>query len=400
MCEMERRLKGQFILLLIRLVGIFSICLGVKELLLVNDQKIIYNLIGVALFYLVFSPMAATLPSGAKWRPAMAFIFFSILFFDYRLVIFIALPGTLYVCWGEKKFLSRFLQTLGHLTIGIYGAGLVRELMHVEFSANLQSYLAMTFCLFVHFLLNRLVAALIVSFRNQRSLKRQILLIRKDLNWGYFCAYVLGILMFLVYRVYRVPGLLLVILLLISIFQAVSYFQKLKDIEEKVYIDALTGAENRLSWEEYQEQLDQEKVNRSGAVFMMDLDHFKMMNDTFGHDFGDGILKEFVNHMKRNMKRQYRLFRYGGDEFILVVPSPVEEYSFVCSDVSAMLFLQDKLWKQKGFAVSVSFGYTFLSEHESIASIVRKADKLMYMKKFQKNIVKNSNADEKMLIKC
>ena len=211
--------------------------------------------------------------------------------------------------------------------MGIYAAGMIRDLMHVEFTATLVSYIAITVCLFVHFCINRLVAALIVAYRKQRNFVKQVYLLRKDLNWGYFCAYILGIIMFLIFRVYGVPGILLVILLLISIYQAFTYFQKLKDMEEKIYVDVLTGAESRMSWEEYQKQLEEDYLNRAGIVFMMDLDNFKLMNDTYGHNFGDQILKEFVCTVKQEMKRKFSLFRYGGDEFILVVRSTVEEYS-------------------------------------------------------------------------
>jgi diguanylate cyclase (GGDEF)-like protein len=399
MIKMERKLNGQLSFIFIRLMGLFSICVGIKALFVINNEKIFLNLIALSLFYLFFSPLSVTLPSGANWRPGMAFILFSLLYFDYRLVILIAIPGTVFVAWKGKGFFKRFSLTIGHLAIGIFAAGFAREIINVEFSVNLVSYFAITVCLFVHFCFNRLVAAFIVAQRKQRSFLKQIAMIKKDLNWGYFCAYILGILMFLIFRVYSVPGILLVILLLISIYQAFTYFQKLKDIEEKVYIDVLTGAENRMSWEEYQNKLDINDSGRSGVIFMMDLDNFKMMNDTFGHDFGDGLLKEFVNHVKTVMSRKFRFFRYGGDEFILVVPAPIEEYGDVYGEVSKMLLLQDKLWKQQGLEVSISFGQSYLSDQESIVNIVRKADKLMYMNKFEKSMVRNNKSNGKILIK-
>ncbi|WML54574.1 hypothetical protein RCG17_08230 [Neobacillus sp. PS3-12] len=260
---MEKRIKGQFSFIFIRLMGLFSIGVGLREIFMIDDEKLIFNLIALSLFYLFFSPFSVTLPSGANWRPGMAFILFSLLYFDYKLVILVAIPGTIFVAWKGKGFFKRFFLTIGHLAIGIFAAGFAREVLNVEYSVNLITYFAITVCLFVHFCFNRLVAAFIVSQRKQRSFLKQIALIKKDLNWGYFCAYILGILMFLIFRVYSVPGILLVILLLISIYQAFTYFKKLKDIEEKVYIDVLTGAENRMAWEAYQNQLDK---NDTGLI--------------------------------------------------------------------------------------------------------------------------------------
>lgn len=383
--------KG-FSLIFIRLIGFFSICFGIKELIAVNSGTIMINLAAASLFYLLFSPLFVTLPSGANWRPGMAFILFSILNFDFKLVILVAIPGTLLGALGKRGVLDRFFLTIGHLSIGIYAAGMIRGLMQVEFSAaSLISYTAITVCLFAHFCFNRLVAALIVAQRKQRSFLKQVYLLRKDLNWGYSCAYILGILMFLIFRVYGFPGILLVMLLLITIYQAFTYFQKLKDIEEKVYLDVLTGAENRMSWEEFQKQLEEDDQNRSGIVFMMDLDHFKMINDSLGHNFGDQILKEFVSHVKEEMSRKFRLFRYGGDEFILVVPAGVEEYSDVDFEVSKMLCSQNEQWRKQELAVSVSFGNAYLSEQDTIINIIRRADKLMYLNKFEKNMVTSNH---------
>lgn len=157
MAEMEKRSNGKFPLMFIRLIGFFSICFAIKELITINNGTIILNLAAGALFYLIFSPLVVTLPSGANWRPGMAFILFSLLNFDYKLVIFVAIPGTLFGAWGKKGVLSRFFLTVGHLSMGIYAAGMIRDLMHVEFTATLISYLAITICLLVHFSINRLV---------------------------------------------------------------------------------------------------------------------------------------------------------------------------------------------------------------------------------------------------
>lgn len=387
MNKLEKKSYREVPLNIIRLLGILAMIAGVKELLAINSAEVYISLAVTALLYLLFSPQSVTLPSGASWRPAMAFILFSLLNFDYRLVILIAIPGALFISRGKKDFFSRVLLTIGQLSVGIYAAGIVRELMNINFSASIVSYIAMTVCLIAHFLGNRFVAVIIVAIHKQRSILKQIYLIKNDLNWGYFCAYIVGILMYLIYRVYYIPGILLVIVLLITIYQALTYYIKLKDIEEKIYLDGLTDAESRMSWEEFLKENND--LYKTGMVYMMDLDYFKVINDTYGHNFGDKILQEFVIHIKKEMKRKYRLFRYGGDEFILVVYSPEQDYANVCKEVSNIFTIQNNIWSENGLAVSVSFGYAHFSKQENIESIVRKADKCMYMNKFKKNTVRS-----------
>ncbi len=104
MVEMEKRSNKQFPFLFIRMIGLFSICFGVKELITVNSGPIIFDIVATALFYLMFSPLFVTLPSGANWRPGMAFILFSLLNFDYKLVIFVAIPGTFLLLGGKRGF--------------------------------------------------------------------------------------------------------------------------------------------------------------------------------------------------------------------------------------------------------------------------------------------------------
>jgi diguanylate cyclase (GGDEF)-like protein len=377
-----RRAHTQILMNIIRLMGIFSIGLAMKELFELNQEADAVQLLIVAILFLIFSPLMVSLPSGTSWSPGIAFILFSILYFDFRLAILVAIPGILYSALRKKKFLSNFLLTIGHLSIGIYLAGYVYLQLQNLQPQNYIFYFAITICLVLHFFANRFIAALIVAHRKQASIRKQIYSIKNDLNWGYTCTYIIGIMMFLIFKDYHNPGLILVTLLLITIYKSFTYFQKLKAMEEKVYLDGLTNAENRMAWEEF----SRSRPLNSGNVFMMDLDHFKMINDTFGHEYGDQILEETVTYMKNEMKRKFRLFRYGGDEFILFVFSNQNECLKVNEEISEIILKQNNLWRQKGLNVSISFGNAYFSGKDPLANIVRIADKLMYKQKFEKNM--------------
>ena len=88
-----------------------------------------------------------------------------------------------------------------------------------------------------------------------------------------------------------------------------------KAFYEALYTDALTGAYNRRY---YEDQI--KKKSMHAGVAMFDLDDFKLANDTYGHDIGDAFLKTEVAVIKKMIRKTDALIRYGGDEFLLVMP--------------------------------------------------------------------------------
>lgn len=157
--------------------------------------------------------------------------------------------------------------------------------------------------------------------------------------------------------------------------------RKLDGYNQDLYIDALTGSYNRRY---YEERLKGKET--SAGVAVIDLDDFKLWNDTYGHGAGDVVLQTVVKAIRQSTRKTDSLVRYGGDEFLLVMP-----------DVSDEVFLKKLEYIQKqirdadipGFSrmrLSVSIGGVTVRE-EVMEEAVRKADRLMYQAKIQKNIV-------------
>ena len=96
--------------------------------------------------------------------------------------------------------------------------------------------------------------------------------------------------------------------------------KQLSGYNRELYTDALTGIYNRRYYEERIRN-----SNMSAGVAMIDLDDFKIYNDTFGHDAGDLALTTVVGIIKDNVRRTDMLIRMGGDEFLLVMPDIGEQ---------------------------------------------------------------------------
>lgn len=98
--------------------------------------------------------------------------------------------------------------------------------------------------------------------------------------------------------------------------------------------DALTGLYNRREMDRFlAEELDRcKRYSRHLSVVMLDIDHFKQVNDTYGHQVGDDVIRWLSGHVKRNIRSTDRAIRYGGEEVALILPETSLENAFLMAD--------------------------------------------------------------------
>lgn len=155
--------------------------------------------------------------------------------------------------------------------------------------------------------------------------------------------------------------------------------QQLKD---ELYRDPLTGIYNR----RYYEEVVRKSTGPAG-VALMDVDDFKICNDTYGHYAGDMALKTVANAIQSCIRKSDLLIRYGGDEFLLVLPG-------IPSDILQAKLEQIRAAVQQAavpgyshFRLSLSIGGTMQAITDPMENAVRRADRLMYQAKCRKNAV-------------
>ena len=156
---------------------------------------------------------------------------------------------------------------------------------------------------------------------------------------------------------------------------------KVRGYDEKLYLDALTGAYNRRYYENRIR-----KVRGHAGVAMIDLDDFKLYNDTCGHNAGDLVLNTIVGSIRGCICKTDILIRYGGDEFLLILQDVDEEiFSKKLKQIRDMV-CEAEVPGYARLRLTVSIGGV-LADNETIESAVARADGLMYQAKNRKNMI-------------
>lgn len=170
--------------------------------------------------------------------------------------------------------------------------------------------------------------------------------------------------------------------------RAAEYEMQVKELEHKASRDVLTGTYNRAHLDNHlAEQFERASQQQwpLGIAFI-DLDHFKKINDTYGHQFGDTVLKGTARCLLANIRQEDLLARYGGEEFVLVMPGIDDRTAFGAVDRLLEAFREYPFATDDGKQVSITFSAgvaTHLGERrfDSVRDLVRAADESLYAAK-------------------
>lgn len=137
--------------------------------------------------------------------------------------------------------------------------------------------------------------------------------------------------------------------------------------------DLLTGLNNRRAF------MDQADPHQSGNLVLLDIDHFKRINDTYGHDVGDRVLADVPNFLTQNLRKTDIAARYGGEEFVLYLPD-IDLARARSVTERLVAGLQVRIGADD-VRVTLSAGVAWLSEPPGLEETLKRADKALYAAK-------------------
>jgi diguanylate cyclase (GGDEF)-like protein len=160
--------------------------------------------------------------------------------------------------------------------------------------------------------------------------------------------------------------------------EVATYQARLHEVETQASLDPLTGLDNRRGIERRLE----ERIRRGClfSIILLDLNHFKEINDTHGHIAGDELLKQFASEMRSRFRPVDGAGRWGGDEFLVVFEGSAEQASTAVRKASEWLFGDYRL-KSARVQLTASVGVAQWNGSETISDTLKRADAAMYLQK-------------------
>ena len=174
--------------------------------------------------------------------------------------------------------------------------------------------------------------------------------------------------------------------------------EQVNELEEKIMIlekeletskkesefDHLTGVLTRRAFDRYSKKIDDnyKRNNVDYAVIFFDIDHFKKVNDTYGHDAGDVILATFAKVLEKSTRDLDIVGRYGGEEFMALLHfSDIKEIETYISRVKSIVTEHKFKYDNLKIQITFSAGVTLRSENKTFDDTIKKADELLYQAK-------------------
>jgi diguanylate cyclase len=168
--------------------------------------------------------------------------------------------------------------------------------------------------------------------------------------------------------------------------EALGYREHLEEQRQKALLDPLTGLPNRAAWSERVEREMLEWKENGGhlAMAILDLDHFKRINDNYGHLAGDKVLKIVADQLRKRLRARDFIARFGGEEFVLLLPQTTPAVAAQMAEVlRATVEACPFHFKGERVVITTSIGLGAFHSGERSDQVLKRADAALYRAKEQ-----------------
>lgn len=153
-------------------------------------------------------------------------------------------------------------------------------------------------------------------------------------------------------------------------------------LDTEIRIDPLTGLTNRRGFYEFYEETVSDPQNGTASIIMCDIDFFKKVNDTYGHNAGDAVLQRIAAVLQEHVTSEDEAVRWGGEEFILMcMDCPLVKAQEIAEHIREIVEHMSIEFEEHHIAVTMSFGVYQLDGDQTMDQNVKQADERLYQAK-------------------
>jgi len=152
-------------------------------------------------------------------------------------------------------------------------------------------------------------------------------------------------------------------------------------IEDIAYHDSLSGLWNRRAMDEHMQSEKSRTLREKGSFcfIMLDIDHFKEVNDTYGHDTGDRVIENIARILKENCRHEDKIGRWGGEEFLIMATSTdIEQSAHMAEKIRKAIKDDSVLVGEVSISVTVTLGISLFDGSRSLEECIKIADEMLY----------------------
>lgn len=348
-----------------------------------------YSIIVLMIINVFADLLSVPLPSGVNVSLSYPIMICSLILYGPAATMWVYVPGSLFVQITRKKEPFKVVFNVTQIAIPVFIAGFFLKGGSPEIVITrdiLRIFLAVLTFDLINFSQVIKVITLLAGGSFRQALKDTWFQELATVRPIYYAS---GIIMAVCFQAQGILGGMLVVAPVLGAFFQLSAQNELKSQRSRANTDALTGLSNRYALSNWWQRELPGIINNSKtlSVIMIDIDDFKKVNDRYGHDVGDMVLRQVADILRECVRRTDCIFRFGGEEFVVLLPESDSEGAQQVAERIRSTIQKTQVSHLDHATVTVSAGLSCLTrriveEKEDIPSeLLRRADNAMYVAK-------------------
>lgn len=369
---------------IVSIIGLTIIFLNLPQWSLFKESEVYYFIF----LCIIASNSAIQFKSGINMTLTSPVSIFLLLILDINTALFIGSLGILSYHLFTKRSLEKVFFNIAQYAISVFLSGSFLYLFY-ERTLNLpDDFLFIIPAILLFELINLILVSCALASKSDKPLRKIIISGLQEPQIALPLYLSNGLIMFICYQTYGLWGLTLIIIPLFSVNWLLHASASVEIHKENSYLCPTTKLKNKRCLNEWLKNEFSSVIadDQNISFVLIDIDNFKQINDEYGHEKGNQVLAELSELIKKNISETDLVYRYGGEEFVIIFPSFKKAETYVIIErfrklVNAHIFSGNQEVTFSAGIATLDYGLLYDRNLDTAKELIRRADMAMYSAK-------------------